>query len=503
MEIEIKLKHIPLIVLAIYTIAYIVLASRTAPLGEDEGTFLSLGEQYAKGNVELFTKDGFPTTFVEFFPSLLGFLFIIFGPSLAIAKILSAIFSILTLVVVYLIGFKISKDEKNRGTTLSIVGLTAVFIMLSISYFTQFTLIAYTETAITFFSALTIYLMITLDSTKKAIMTGILLGLSYYVKQTGLLFPVFLFFYGIYKYVFEKDKKYMKLTLIAVIISALMYIPWIAKNFYAWSFPYFELLNPLFTERYPRPTWTREIATIISINPDYFSTFGTLSLILLFIGASYYILTRNKNFVAPLLILITFFTAFYLRLIFKIGGFTSVEPRFLIVMAPQIAIIGALFISKLFDEYKKIGMLLMVSIIAVSIFYNTIAALDTASSVRYTQDYVDALTWIKQNTDKDAIVFTAYGGSVRIFAERYTIWTIKEFPDIMTSASSNSTYDILKHYNITAILIWRNIVAQNYVVPESNLVGAFTPHFINNVQNDKEHFNVTFSNANNLVIELL
>lgn len=503
MEIEIKLRHIPLIVLAVYTIVYIILASRTAPLGEDEGTFLFLGEQYAKGSLEMFTKDGFPTNFVIIFPSLLGFLFDIFGASLAIEKILSAMFGILTLVMVYLIGLKISKSSKNQVNALPIIGLTAVFIMLSISSFAQFMLIGYTETAIAFFSALAIYLMITLDSTKKAVLTGIILGLSYYVKQTGLLLPLFLFIYGVYRYFVEKDKRYIKLVVIACIISALMYVPWIAKNLYNYSFPYFELLDPFFKEKFPRPSWVSSIATVISIQPDYLNTFGILSIMLLIFGSVYYILAKNKNFVAPLIILIAFFTIFYVRYFFKIGGFPSIEPRYLIVMSPQIAIIGAIFLGKLFEENKRIGVALIALVIAVSVFYNAVAALNTAGSIRYDQNYVDALTWIKQNTNKDAIVFTAYGGSVRIFADRDNIWTINEFPALMTNASSNSTYDILKHYNITAILIWRNIVAQNYIVPESNLIGAFTPHFISNVQSDKKHFNVTFTNADNMVIKLV
>jgi len=91
-----------------------------------------------------------------------------------------------------------------------------------------------------------------------------------------------------------------------------------------------------------------------------------------------------------------------------------------------------------------------------------------------------------------------------MFAERDRLWNqLEEFPSIMTTQNSTYIYQTLKKYNITHILIWRGVVAENYIVPESNLLGAFTYNFVNIVLNDTIHFKNLYSNQNNAVLEVV
>ena len=95
-----------------------------------------------------------------------------------------------------------------------------------------------------------------------------------------------------------------------------------------------------------------------------------------------------------------------------------------------------------------------------------------------------------------------------MFADRRNVWSINEFPDIMTTQNSTYIYDTLEKYNVSYILIWRAIVADRYIVPESNLIGAFTYNFVNIVSNDiqnnnQTHFNIACQNQDDLILKLV
>ena len=78
----------------------------------------------------------------------------------------------------------------------------------------------------------------------------------------------------------------------------------------------------------------------------------------------------------------------------------------------------------------------------------------------------------------------------------------------MSTQDTNYIYNTLVKYNASYILIWRAIVAEKYIVPESNLIGAFTYNFVNVVSNDiqnnnQTHFSIAYQNQDNLIIKLV
>ena len=157
-------------------------------------------------------------------------------------------------------------------------------------------------------------------------------------------------------------------------------------------------------------------------------------------------------------------------------------------------------------EWNRWLLLLILPILFFSLFSGITTAIGTYNSQRYPNDYLEALKWIKDNTQKDSLIFTTYSGSLKYFGERDYVWagSIDEyFPEIMTTNNGTFIHEILKQYNVSYILIWGNTIAQNYIIPESNIWGVFTYNFANVISTDTEHFENTFSNQNNWVFKLL
>ncbi len=140
--------------------------------------------------------------------------------------------------------------------------------------------------------------------------------------------------------------------------------------------------------------------------------------------------------------------------------------------------------------------------IVFSLYSGIITAVNTSNTSRYPQSYIEALTWINENTPEDSIIFTTYSGSVKYFAERDNVWNINEFPEIMKSTNSTYIYETLKKYDVSYILIWRSLVSQDIVVPGSNILGVFTNNFVDKVLNDKDHFDIAYQNSDNVALKL-
>lgn len=487
MEIEFKKEYIPLILIALVGIVYMYLALNTAMLGEDEAVYFTMSKEFLNGEYPVFTKTDFPNVFPPLVSLISTVPMYLFGASLSVSKLVIAIFGILTIVVTYLMAKKFGP----------IAGLSAIAILLSVPLFTQYMFINYMEIPIAFFSILAVYLFLQIDSTKKAVLTGIVLGLSFYAKATGVFLIVAYFLYSIACWLYKR-KLNLKLFAVVLLVSLLMILPWMVKNIVLFNYPYVEGLNLLFeAPPYGNPAWLAEALTSLSLNVDYYSTFGYLSIFLVTFGFVYMFLAKEKRLYMSAFLVVLFLLTFNLR-----GSISIMDPRHLSFILPQIAVIGALILQKLYEKEKKL-IVLTIIVVAVAVYSSFIIALGTSSSQRYDQDYVQALTWIKTNTPEDAKIFTAYGGSLSYYAERPNVWTIDEFPEIMTTQDSTYIHDTLEDYDVSYILIWRGIVAENYIIPESNLLGAFTNNFLNVVLADNESFSAAYQNQNNIIFELV
>ncbi len=507
MEFKSKIEYLFIAVLIGFGVYLMYLASGTQMLGEDEAVYYSLAQSFTNLQYPSFDSLGRPENFPVFVSLIYSAFFSIFGPSLFLAKAITAFFGLLTLLIVYVIGKKFS----------IYYGFLAAVILLSMTSFTHQNMIAYVEIPIAFFSALFAYFLLEFrplekNSTIRAVIIGAILGLAYYTKFSALVLVLILFLHSFTFYYFSKNKKYLKLFLMSIVAFVVMISPFLVRNLYYFQYPFFEGLNLFFKQPAyfadVNPKWLIDaISQLSPVNTSiqtYSATFGWVALALGLFGlgwlvGNYKVDINKTRYLFSLSLVATVFILIFNW--FFIIGYTVIEPRYLSIIFPQVALLGGFFLWQTQEKSKYLLPIVLI-IIFFGLFNSVGIAQATNSAQRYPNDYLDALKWIKTNTDSSDIIFTAYGGSLQQFSNRQNLWIIKEFPDLMRSQNSTLIYQTLKDYNVSYILIWQGILAQDYIIPQSNLLGAFTVNFLNVVSQDTQHFVPVYSNSANVIYRL-
>jgi hypothetical protein len=477
---------------------YVYLASNTQMLGEDEGGYVKQAKDFASMTYPADPYGYVPSPLMPLFYSIS---FLAFGYSLGAAKAVVALMGMLTLLMVYLFCKRV---DKTSFLGVNAFGLASVSILLTITYFTHFMLIAYTEIPIALFSILIVYVLMDMKDTKSAVLVGSIMGISYYVRNTTpLIFPAALIIFALVRYFTKKDKQFLKLSFIACLVAAALIAPFVLRNIALFNFPYIEGLNSFFKPNVTLfPAWeTSDIIKSLSISTNFFDVFGYIALFLGIFGIVYLLQEKNEKMFFMTSLLALFLLVFFIRTALGTG---IGDPRYFSVVFPEVALIGGYFISKV-SAVRKYLPLILVMFFVYSVITSASIAVSTQQSQRYPSNYVDALNWLKQNTAPSNLIFTAYGGSVNYFAGRNSIWAsnMNDFPDIMHSTNSTYIYDRLKSYNVSYILVWRGVLSSDWIIPQSNLIGVFTYNFVTQVDNDKTHFNATYSNQDNFIYKLL
>ena len=490
-----------LILLGIY---YIYLASGTQMLGEDEAGYVRTAKEFSQLTYPAFHPYGVHNCLSPFVSLILSFFIWIFGSAniLALGKMLVAFFGILTLLVVYLIG-----KRENL-----VAGVCSAILLFFIPAFTHSMFLLYLEVPIAFFSALSLYLFLKMGSTKSAILLGLVLGISNYVKASGMFLIIGFFAFVIIKYVWKRDKNLLKLTLISIIIASIIIFPLLIRNIILYNYPYVEGLNILFNllgikskeTAIPYPEWIGEVTQTISPQINYPFYIGWGSIILTTFGAVWAYYSKNNTLLLSMFLILLFFVVYFIR------GVTGIEPRYLSIIYPFFSIIGGIYLGTAFDKakassiFKWLVLIIIFFILIFSVQTSFNSAIGTHDSVRYSPAYVESIRWLEKNTPEDSIIFTPLGGAVEYYGDRISFWAkMEEFPEIMSTDDATFIKDVLEKYNITHVLVWRGVVADSYIVPESNFIGLFTYSFVNAVSSNSTIFDPVFSNQDTLVFEVL
>ena len=490
-----KIFIIFLLVLGIY---YMYLASQTKLLGEDEAFFLDMGKDFSQGNYPAFDNVGRPASNQPLIPLVFAIPFMLFGPSLALAKMIIAIFGILTLLMVYLIGKRIN----------IYYGIVSAFLLLSANLFSHFMMIVYLEIPIAFFSALATYMVLRMNSYREAIATGFILFVSFLAKQSGLFLLAGVLPYEIILYLHKKDKKILKLTFLTIVIATSFSLIFPLRNILLYKYPYILFLNSLFKQPSSAFVWpgisSKIFSTPLFTIQDYTSSMSYLIFIFLIFGVSWFVIDikdkkPSKELLVSIILSFIFLSLYYIYYFFELG---IAEPRNIFIIFPHLALIGGFFVFEL-QKHNKIFMALTIAIVTLSLYFSLTIATGTSQSQRYPDNYIDALTWLNKNTKKDDIVLTTYAGSVKYFADRDTVWVIKELPDMMSSSNSTYIYNTLKNYNVSYILVWKGVLGEKFIIPESNLLGIFTYNFLNTVISDNQSFNIAYQNQDDIIFKLI
>ncbi|MFH7864947.1 MAG: glycosyltransferase family 39 protein [Candidatus Aenigmatarchaeota archaeon] len=492
------LEKIVIILILIFGIYLIYSASITPMLGEDEERIV-----YSKKfiNGEIYPENLSESGQTLFFYAITGIPSLFFNNYLEIltlSHIFTAMFTVFLLFIIYFLGKKIENIYFSIVCTLFLLSFPLLF---------HLSLIAYVDAQIAFFSALIIYSIIRFDKNKtieNLIFLSIFSAISFYFKNSGVLLIFLTFCYLIYEYLKNKNIKFL---LIFILITSSILLPHVIMNIIKFNYPNMPLLNYFFKYPIKEISWIKEATSTLSYAipsiPFFINTFGFIQFILLIFAFILILQERKIEYILMLIFIILFILLFIESYIF---GERILETRYLTIIFPQIAIINAYFVYELIKKKRIIEYFIVIIIFILLLFslLNTFNTIDlTSKSIRYTPDYIAALKWIKENTNTYDKIFTVYAGALKIYGERSSVSIGEEFPELMRGTNSTYDYDVLKKYNVSYILIWSAFVGRDYIIPESNIIGAFTPTFINTMLQDTKHFEKVFENRETIIFKLL
>ena len=322
-------------------------------------------------------------------------------------KMVSPLFSSLTLIVSYLI----IKELFSKKTALySLIFLT--FIPLSMDY----GIFGYVDSTLSFFVVLSVYFMLK----NKLVSSALCFGLAILTKYNGgFIFPVLLLI------IYKKNKKdFLKKTLLFISISALVGLPWFARNWIQLGNPVWPFFNSIFQglELYlTSHVGSAKIMSLFSLNglmAFYLGFFGipngNINTLFFFkIPALKLLFTiwliATITFIFPLFlglkklkhknILFTWIISYIILILLYVVSAGWSISRFMLPALPAIALIWSNGLDKI--RYKKIATTILAMILVGFVstgFVKVIIATNSWNS------YNDDFDWIKANTNKEAVL---------------------------------------------------------------------------------------------------
>ena len=145
-------------------------------------------------------------------------------------------------------------------------GLWASLFYFSMPLLLQLSTLCYNDLALSLFIFLSFYSLFNFKSIGGVILSGIFSGLAMGTKYTGIIYIVpFLFFYILFLY----KKERIKLSFLYLLVSFLVFSPWIFKNIYFTGNPIYPLFYPILGgKNFSLPLYQRFLS---AHTPQFFS----------------------------------------------------------------------------------------------------------------------------------------------------------------------------------------------------------------------------------------
>lgn len=451
-----------------------------------------MAEQLAKGVYPIKDRWGIFRSPSPLFPLILAPLTLVFK-TISIGKLLVTFFAMLLVLMVYLIGKRISVET----------GITSALSLLALHGIMTLALAVYVDVPLAFFSALSLYLILKVrdDKTmKSAILLGIVLALSTIIKSDGWFLTAFLSMYLLYNYFSEEKKEPYKLFLVSIAIFSVFFALLLIRDMIVFGFlrsmagsEYFlPDMETIKRKTMPHPFWSYMEKTL-SPNVNYIEAFGVLNVLFLAIGMVYGLKTKNRVVIISLFMLLPFLILFIIN-----GG----ESRYLSLIFPEVALISGIFLADISKLHKYLFYVIVVMLLFAAWQPTNLGILGSIYE-RWSPNFLNALYWLRNNTPENSSVWAVYCGSVKYFADRACYFLITpEFPFVMESQNSTYVYDVLKgKYNFDYVLIWNGVVGEEYYYPKQNLVGVMNLNVINLMLNDTR-FEKVYENQETMVLKI-
>ena len=357
------------------------------------------------------------------------YFFGLFGNNIAnfAVKFVSPVFGILSLIFSFIVIKKLVNPK---------IAFYSIIFLAFIPIFMDYSILSYVESALVFFTVLSVYFLIK----GKFALAGAAAGLSILTKYNGVfILPVLV--YILYQR-FDK-KTFLRNALLITILPLLIALPWFIRNWVMLGNPVWPFLNFIFGGFQPKSYAALDLSRLVHYNlllftylgifgiPDgnysafsfldipYFGLLltvwliGTLIFIIpLFLGC---FTKTTKNHKGIAVVWIVSYLILFILYVINVGWAVS---RMILPAFPAMAVFWAFGFDMLNSKFGKIAPIFVVLVIAGFIAADGIKISIAANAWDF---YEKDFEWAMLNTEQDA-VFLANGQCVPYNLERKSLF---------------------------------------------------------------------------------
>ncbi len=367
----------------------------------DEALYVWYGHSILSNPSYIFSQEFTHT--ISYLPSIVIAFFDIFTNSFIAGRLMSLTFSIIGIVLIYLIG-------KELGNEL--IGLiSAILLTFSLGHWFNTDRILLDVPLTTMFT-LVAYSLIKYEKTSKKIWFYVLIlasALTVYTKSAGVLVVPLLVLYFLTKYRLNVLSLFKRKEIrYGVIIFIILIIPLIIINFVNFGRATVEDAGSYITSN-------KEDVDFLRPSKDLLFNISLFVLPISLIGLLFALYYRKKEHILLIIWIITIY-----------GFFTILHPqtvdRYLLPVAPAFFLLAGLAvyeISILINKQSKIIPWLFVIGIALLMMPLYVQGNSLIKDKSYSYiGFKEAGEWINKNAEDDAVIFTYSTRAIRIFTER-------------------------------------------------------------------------------------
>ncbi|OYT42034.1 MAG: hypothetical protein B6U78_02290 [Candidatus Aenigmarchaeota archaeon ex4484_224] len=388
--------------------------------------------------------------------------FAIFGNNELIPKILNPVITFLTGLSIFILTFKIFRNEK--------LSLFASILTVSLPTILTYTVFFYYANLLVFFSTLSILLFfdyVKNNSWKSLILSSLFASLAFLTNQAGLALYLLILIWFL-KEVYE-NRRLKNSWIISIFILIIVPLGFFVRNLVVYKAPV------CYSIPYLGKFWSLDLCNINEMQEKYkfkgqaiptgteqnvfrFGLMNYLSFVygnLLFtflpfiFGFSLIYLRKEKIFI-PL----SLFLLFLLILFPKVSSRAEDTARYTILWASTISFVAAFFYEYISQEFEKslpYSSFIIILIVLILASYYSISKLNSLKPLKYWSiSFIQACKWISQNLPENSTISTIWAHNAAFYSNRRIAGF---YADIALSNDLNYTLKFMKENGIDYLFI--------------------------------------------------
>jgi 4-amino-4-deoxy-L-arabinose transferase-like glycosyltransferase len=474
----------------------------------DEGYWTS-NAKWMSSNLEYPIYDPLSGSLIQYegfnnppmFPFLEASLFYLFGFSETIVKFLLPMLSFFLGLTVFLLLKRIFNHEIAFLAAVITITIPAV-VTYSVLFYVDIFMLCWVMLSMGFF-----FLAIKEENRKYFLFSAVFTSFAILTKKPAAILLVFYGAYFLYEILQKKNfltvlKKYLPYG----IIVALILTPFAIRSYVYYKTPLcglpyvFSSENCIkrieYTNKEDFIQRTANTGTDVDVYQfglvNYFQfAYGLLWFVpLVFIVGIVLLALRREKFDVAILIFLMISLAAFLYLY---SGRTEDTSRYTLFAIPLIAVICAIYLTKITEVLKKhfkyFGICFIILILAVS-YYNFSTKIFVMPQVKqFSPLFLDACKWAKQNLPSNTIMLSLYTAPTSYNCDRKAVWELPDLPDIVLSNNLNLTVNRLEANGISYVFV------QKFSLSQQNYRISYPVSFVAFLESNPQTFKKVFENG--------